>query len=103
MLFEQRQPLQNCRLPCTLTKRSLSLVARRRSGPERLVKNGRVRICETGNLAIAALIAEQRAIGSGRSTEGGPDEEPGGACSQAGGGGGLGEMTYLEGSERREC
>ena len=50
----------------------------------RAVGDGRVRICETCSLEIAALIAEQRAIGSGRSTEGGPDEEPGGACSQAG-------------------
>ena len=35
----------------------------------RAVGDGRVRICETCSLEIAALIAEQRAIGSGRSTD----------------------------------
>ena len=58
----------------------------------RAVGDGRVRICETCSLEIAALIAEQRY--RIRPIDGpGQDEELGGACSQAGGGGGLGEMT----------
>ena len=58
----------------------------------RAVGDGRVRICETCSLEIAALIAEQRAIGSGRSTDRAKMKNLE-ALQSGGGGGGLGEMT----------